>query len=182
MEDVQRFGGAFSLQKQRLHDVLQFALIEELGQGGPARTSRITMCMSLGSFAIRHIPGMLPCHRGSRGSIGPSRSRALPFLGGLGSAVRTSCMAVCMSSSSSASCCMTNWKLNHRTCAARAGMRQCITATQKGVTEKARALWGAAGPGLCPSWAACAGRQESAALLCARLQAPLPAAASQSGS
>ena len=51
--------------------------------------------------------------------MGPSRALTLlSLLGGLGSAASTSCVAVCMSSSSSASCCITNWKLNHRTCGA----------------------------------------------------------------
>lgn len=57
------------------------------------------------------------CHRGRSGSMAPSNCPFL-FLGGLGSAASTSCVAVCMSSSSSASCCITNWKLNQRTCTA----------------------------------------------------------------
>ena len=44
---------------------------------------------------------------GSRGSRGLSRRPRL-LLGGLGRAASTSCVAVCMSSSSSASCCTTN--------------------------------------------------------------------------
>ena len=68
---------------------------------------------------------------GSRGSRGPS-TRPRFLLGGLGRAASTSCVAVCMSSSSSASCCITNWKLNQRTCRADRGRQRTIKGHAEG--------------------------------------------------